>query len=813
MVQLKPEWRNAYMNYPELNRLLSIIKKSVKLIDQNDPNASPLSGNDHHHHHPVGISTDTRRSINANESPLMSPAINPASGGHFDEDDVFVVQRASAVQSSMSIPIAGKGTDEKSSLLASAGASYPFAHAMGTTPPLGTPPTADRSHRVFGESFRLHPMELPLPKAFRQADQPSDASSNKGESMQRLQSDDGPQTSSTFTTSYANQPPPVSKNTSPVHHLMTPPLGPADALRRLHPSTPPIAATPDFEQQQGSTEHLSSSQFVPKMSVVGVSTSKEFEDLLLKEVIKASSFAEQSYNTLADFIEENRGKWKNQKTPVGRTKDAMRFVNRELGHLIQFLETNELAVKTATKKYLHSHPFYIRDEVSDEYLLPMFERPLDRAAQLQGVIALLWAELFMDGDINAARKRIVAASASATQSFRAGFFFALIIACCLYWLHVRFELQPTADVIRDNDWMFPITRLFISMLFALVCWSWVLYVFERQKINYLYVFEFSQTASTTWMQCLEYSLMMFFLCSLFAVLYVRSALHDNDVECYKTAAGFPWLSPYIMPAFFVLFLLTVIFPIRHVFSKTRNAFGRVFWKCMQLPFGDVRFVEFFVADWGTSLVFPCGDLLYFLCFYTAEARHAFTNTPGQKCLNLQEKFNFPVAMIPYYWRACQTFKMYLRTNKIAHLINHGKYQTFIVYFLVSWAYALWPSDELNTACWVFHFAAQLYAWIWDVLMDWGWIQGRERKMMFKTYRPYIAATIVDFILRMYFVFCTLYIQPVIGKNYMYLIQAMVEIFRRSMWSIFRIENENINNLELYRKIDFVPHVAVRDELQ
>ena len=82
-------------------------------------------------------------------------------------------------------------------------------------------------------------------------------------------------------------------------------------------------------------------------------------------------------------------------------------------------------------------------------------------------------------------------------------------------------------------------------------------------------------------------------------------------------------------------------------------------------------------------------------------------------------------------------------------------------------------------------------------------------MMFPA-RTYVVASIVDFCLRMYWILVVLYIQPAIGKDYTYLMQGTVEVFRRSMWSIFSIENENVNNLELYRTIDFVPQVALRE---
>ena len=545
----------------------------------------------------------------------------------------------------------------------------------------------------------------------------------------------------------------------------------------------------------------------PMVSREAAAAALQFEDCLLSEVNKSSLFAKKSYCTYRKFFNDNYSKWKAKGIPPRRAKDSLRFVTGELSHLLQFIETNTLAVKTALKKYLNSHPFYVKQELEEQALLDRYAETTAEIAELQNDITVLWADLFNDSDVSEAKIHITTSKLSVRQSFRSGMFFALIVAEIMYYLHVAYELKPSRDVVLREQWIFPVGRFCVTIVFAQLCWSWVLWNFDRRRINYLYVFEFQAGITMTWLQCLEYALMMMFLCILCCILFVRSNLHE-DVGCYASSAGFPYLAPYCLPFFLVVWTLTMLIPIRHVMKKTRHAFAKVLWKCVKLPFGDVRFVEFFVADWGTSLMLPCGDFLYLVCFYTAGAKYAFTNDPVDVCSSVEAKFQYPVAMIPFFWRACQTFKMWRRTGLKAHLINHGKYQSFMVFFVFSWANALWPSGALNVLQWTWHVVAEIYAWIWDVLMDWGWIQGRERRMMFKGYWPYVTAAIVDFVLRHYFILCTLYVQPRIGPDYMLLIQAVVEVFRRSMWSIFRIENENLNNLEMYRKIDFVPHVVV-----
>lgn len=112
-------------------------------------------------------------------------------------------------------------------------------------------------------------------------------------------------------------------------------------------------------------------------------------------------------------------------------------------------------------------------------------------------------------------------------------------------------------------------------------------------------------------------------------------------------------------------------------------------------------------------------------------------------------------------------------------------------------------------------AATLYSYIWDVYMDWGLVRCKEegkyglRPVI--NYRPlfYYYAIVSDFFLR-----CTWVITAFIdldgypfltGITYGTLI-GVLELFRRWQWSLIRIENEQVNNLEKYRHILDIPEV-------
>jgi hypothetical protein len=382
---------------------------------------------------------------------------------------------------------------------------------------------------------------------------------------------------------------------------------------------------------------------------------------------------------------------------------------------------------------------------------------------------------------------------------------ATAFAIILYFFDVYYELRPEPATHAHFDAAFPVFRLMLSITFAWVCWSWVLHTMVKQRINYLYVWELPQTITVSWIAVLEFSLFLIDIVLLAGVLHLR---FDIAEPYYGVHDSYTSIAPFMLPISILVVVLNVVYPPRAVLRVTRAAFFKVLSRCMTLPFGYVRFVEFFVADWGTSLPQPCADLVFTVCFYTAGAKYAFGDGAWHSCSDVAATWNYPVTAIPFIWRACQTLKMFLRTKNRAHLVNHGKYQSFLLRFAFDWMCAVFGhNDTTRFFSEFFRFAAELYAFVWDVLMDWGFIRGRQRERMFKNGWVYVAATIFDLFAHVFYLPAD-WIVPYMSADWMVTFQALLEIFRRAIWSIFRIENENVNNLETYRSIDLVPEVTL-----
>jgi len=89
-----------------------------------------------------------------------------------------------------------------------------------------------------------------------------------------------------------------------------------------------------------------------------------------------------------------------------------------------------------------------------------------------------------------------------------------------------------------------------------------------------------------------------------------------------------------------------------------------------------------------------------------------------------------------------------------------------------------------------------------------------RKKLFYPKKLYYFAIVVNFILRFSWIFTLLpiwwFTKTFTDVQAMVLLLTFAEVFRRTLWSFFRVENENINNYEKYRVILEIPKLPEED---
>ena len=788
MVASKPEWRKASIDYATLHALLDEIKKGLRLVKGEGGSL---------------VIEDVEKAVSEENEEEVFAARRAQSEGKPWADQFHVDAPAPAATAGPTLGsplLSAKSPDRRpAGPVLSGERRITLEDASNILESVRTlQKNVQQKAVVSGESSGSLPPKVPHSTPTSNLDEAQPSGSN--ENMLPAHEERGDPLSMSQT---ANPPQPFSE----------PPMEVASSINNDEYNSDGTLPRAPMVPQLVVPEGLSREASVVLISEHAANCARRFESLLLSEADKCASFSEMAIERFEAFLDKNEATWKKPSSSKGRTRDNTRYLFNEVGNLSVFVDTNSLAIQTVLRKYLNSHPFAVGDGVCLDRLLPRLDRCQERCTLLRRAVEEVWATVFETGDIGKARQTIGGRMASPRQSFRAGFFLALVISCILYWLHVFLELEPSEPILKRFSHVVPVIRMLVVFTFAFITWSWVLYVLQTRSVNYLYVFELKQTGSATWMQCLEYSLMMFFLAGLAGALHLRSEMTESYYSTGRSQGGFTDFTPYFLPVFVVILSLTIAFPLRHVFRKTRKAFFTAFYQLIILPWGDVRFIHFFIADWGTSASVPLGDFLFTACFFTAEYKIAYGNEANSEtCNDVRAKWSFAVALIPFYWRGCQTLRMYLRTKNRVHLINHGKYVANFLALSLQWWYALSPSDSLLTFVWIVRVIAQLYAFMWDILMDWGWIRGSKRGMMFPSKLPYILAGLFDFFGRFFFVPLTIWWQKPLGLHGTLFVQGGLEISRRAMWSIFRVENENLNNLEMYRSVDFVPKVFIPGEV-
>ena len=116
--------------------------------------------------------------------------------------------------------------------------------------------------------------------------------------------------------------------------------------------------------------------------------------------------------------------------------------------------------------------------------------------------------------------------------------------------------------------------------------------------------------------------------------------------------------------------------------------------------------------------------------------------------------------------------------------------------------------------------ATIYSWVWDCYMDWGlWRTTKPGKyglrdtLTFPTWFYYYGI-VSDAVLRL------TWLIPIFLAPYSFVwlksigygtLMGLLELWRRWTWSLLRIENEQVNNLERYRVVLDIPDIYQKQE--
>mmetsp|Transcript_2823 Transcript_2823/g.5981 ORF Transcript_2823/g.5981 Transcript_2823/m.5981 type:complete len:376 (-) Transcript_2823:309-1436(-) len=311
-----------------------------------------------------------------------------------------------------------------------------------------------------------------------------------------------------------------------------------------------------------------------------------------------------------------------------------------------------------------------------------------------------------------------------------------------------------------------------------------------------------------------------------------------------------WIPPRAYPSFLILYTIKcLIFPL-----KKRLPLWIAMKQVIMAPFVSPTFFYTYVGDVFTSMVKVFQDLLWTVCFVLSgdfllseieyvegDHTHAWTTWTDQFWY---KKIAIPlVCLMPLWIRFNQCLRRYLDTGKrMPHLANAFKYalsQSVTLFGVFHPLYLMHNKQEdplhsvslandddeeeetivigkyqsnLFQLFWMGLFvSSSLYSFFWDVYMDWG--LGRPEygflgpRLMFPKKAEYYMVICADLVMR--FMWVLTLVPPQSGAKfelpaYLSAISMTIELFRRTIWSFFRLEHEHRQNTQGFRRVDVVP---------
>ncbi len=265
-----------------------------------------------------------------------------------------------------------------------------------------------------------------------------------------------------------------------------------------------------------------------------------------------------------------------------------------------------------------------------------------------------------------------------------------------------------------------------------------------------------------------------------------------------------YLFPLITLCFIIIFLL---WPFHCFYYSLRaNVIVTLFRNIVPLGKTGVKFKDFMFGDILTSLTKAFASLPISFCLFMCDKCRE-ENVRGDCTRNTNIALS--LILLPFIIRFFQCLnRLYYTKMCWPHFGNAIKYCGGIVYNLSAWLFAVYKNEYFNLFL-ISGIVANSYMLFWDIYMDWNLARSFKKNFFLreKIIYPkwmYYTAIVLNSLLRFTWLSSLPGVNLGLSDEVKFFIVACLEIYRRTQWSLFRIENENTNNPEKYRTILEIP---------
>ncbi|KAF5025967.1 hypothetical protein F66182_1935 [Fusarium sp. NRRL 66182] len=307
--------------------------------------------------------------------------------------------------------------------------------------------------------------------------------------------------------------------------------------------------------------------------------------------------------------------------------------------------------------------------------------------------------------------------------------------------------------------------LYLLALFCIDCLLW-----NKNKVNYPFIFEFDQRHHLDWRELAQFPSFFFLVLGLFMWLNF-SRYGDPDMYIYYPV---------------ILIFVTI-------------------WRLLLAGLYPVEFRDFFLGDIYCSLTYSTANIELFFCLYAN-----YWQDPEQCNSSHSRALGFLTALPPI-WRFLQCLRRYKDTrNVFPHLVNGGKYTATILAAVMLSLYRI-DGSNTNLALFIaFSTMNSVYCTFWDLFMDFSLLQPGSRHWLLRDILAlkrrwlYYFIMAVDPILRFAWIFYAIFTHNTQHSTIVSFMVAFMEVTRRGMWTLFRVENEHCGNVAQYKASRDVP---------